>query len=176
MIRSVTIYAALGTALAGLGFAQTSPPAQTSVTIGGKAISIKYCAPSVRGRKIFGDGGRISHDPHYPVWRAGANEATALHTDADLDIGSLHVPAGDYTLFVDVSNPDQWTLIVSKKTGEWGLAYDDTADLGRVKMNMSKPLALVEKFQIVLSRAGAGSGKLQMLWEKHIASVDFHAK
>jgi len=130
----------------------------------------------VRGRKIFGDGGLLSHDPHYPVWRAGANAATALHTDADLDIGSLHVPAGDYTLFVDVSNPDQWTLVVSKKTGEWGLAYDDTADLGRVKMDMSKPPAPVEKFQILLSSAGAGSGKLQMQWEKHIASVDFHAK
>ena len=171
MIRSVMIYTALGAAAVGLGFAQTSPPAQTSVTVGGKTISIKYCAPSVRGRKIFGDGGLVSHDPHYPVWRAGANAATALHTDADLDIGSLHVPAGDYTLFVDVSNPDQWTLIVSKKTGEWGLAYDDTADLGRVKMSMSKPAAPVETFKITLS-----SGKLEMQWENHIASVAFHAK
>ena len=176
MLRSVLICTTLGVAAVGFGFAQQSPPAQTSVTIGGKTISIKYSAPSVRGRKIFGDGGLVSHDPHYPVWRAGANAATALHTDADLDIGSLHVPAGDYTLFVDVSNPDQWTLVVSKKTGEWGLAYDDTADLGRVKMDMSKPPAPVEKFQIVLSSAGAGSGKLLMQWENHIASVDFHAK
>jgi len=176
LTRSVLIYTTLGAAAMGLGFAQQSPPAQTSVTIGGKTISIKYAAPSVRGRKIFGDGGLISHDPHYPVWRAGANAATALHTDADLDIGSLHVPAGDYTLFVDVSHPDQWTLIVSKKTGEWGLAYDDTADLGRVKMEMSKPAAPVEKFQIVLSSAGPGSGRLQMQWENHVASVDFHAK
>jgi hypothetical protein len=176
MIRSVTIYATLGTVAVGLGFAQQSPPAQTSVAIGGKTITIKYAAPSVRGRKIFGDGGRISKDPHYPVWRAGANAATALHTDADLDIGSLHVPAGDYTLFVDVSNPDQWTFIVSKKTGEWGLAYDDTADLGRVKMEMSKPAAPIETFKITLSSAGADSGKLQMEWEKHIASVAFHAK
>jgi hypothetical protein len=176
MIRSVLVYTTLGAAAMGLGFAQQSPPAQTSVTIGGKAISIKYAAPSVRGRKIFGDGGLLSHDPHYPVWRAGANAATALHTDADLDIGSLHVPPGDYTLFVDVSNPDQWTLIVSKKTGEWGLAYDDGSDLGRVKMEMSKPPALVEKFQITLSSAGADSGKLQMQWENHIASVSLHAK
>jgi len=176
MIRSVLIYTALGVAAVGLGFAQQSPPAETSVAIGGKTISIKYAAPSVRGRKIFGDGGLVSHDPHYPVWRAGANAATALHTDADLDIGSLHVPAGDYTLFVDVANPDKWTLIVSKKTGEWGLAYDSTADLGRVKMEMSKPAAPVEKFEIVLSSAGADSGKLQMKWDTHIASVSFHAK
>ena len=176
MTKSVLMCAVLAMT-ATVGFAQPkSPPADTSVTIAGKTITIKYSAPSVRGRKIFGEGGQLSHDPHYPVWRAGANAATALHTDADLDIGSLHVPAGDYTLFVDVSNPDQWTLVVSKKTGEWGLAYDDTADLGRVKMDMSKPPAPVEKFQILLSSAGAGSGKLQMQWEKHIASVDFHAK
>ena len=66
-----------------------SPPEATSVTINGKAISIKYSAPSVRGRKIFGEGGQISKDPHYPVWRAGANAATALHTDADLDMNGL---------------------------------------------------------------------------------------
>ncbi len=37
-------------------FAQQSPPAEASVTIGGKKLAIKYAAPSVRGRKIFGDG------------------------------------------------------------------------------------------------------------------------
>jgi len=176
MIRSVLIYTGLGAAAMGFGYAQQSPPAEASVTIGGKSITIKYASPSVRGRKIFGDGGLISHDPHYPVWRAGANAATALHTDADLDIGSLHVPAGDYTLFVDVSNPDQWTLIVSKKTGEWGLAYDDTADLGRVPMQMSKPASSIEKFKITLSSEGGGAGKLRMEWENHIASVTLHAK
>ena len=175
MIRSVMIYTALGAAAVGLSFAQQSPPQETSTKVGGKTISIKYSAPSVRGRKIFGDGGLISHDPHYPVWRAGANAATALHTETDLHIGSVHIPAGDYTLFVDVSNPDQWTLIVSKKTGEWGLAYDDKADLGRVKMEMSKPSAPVEQFKITLSSAGADSGKLQMEWENHIAAVSFHA-
>ena len=37
------------------------------------------------------------------------------------------MPKGTYTLFVDISNPDQWDLIVNKKTGEWGLAYDKSA-------------------------------------------------
>ncbi len=50
-----------------------SPPATASVTIGGKTISIKYNSPGVKGRegKIFTSDGLISHDPHYPVWRAG---------------------------------------------------------------------------------------------------------
>src|SRR5277367_2716905 len=103
--------------------APASPDATATTSIAGKTITIKYAAPSVRGRQIFGDGGLISHDPNYPVWRAGANSATALHTDADLDVGGLKVPKGDYTLFVDVKDPDKWMLIISKKTGEWGLSY-----------------------------------------------------
>ncbi len=103
-----------------------SPPATASATIGGKTITITYSSPRVNGRegKIFTKDGLISHDPHYPVWRAGANAATTLKTDGDLTIGDLSVPAGTYTLFVDISDPANWVLIVSKATGEWGLAYD----------------------------------------------------
>ena len=58
-------------------------------TIAGKPITIKYGAPSVRGRQIFGDGGLVSKDWAYPVWRAGANSATAFHTDAALDTRAI---------------------------------------------------------------------------------------
>ena len=177
MTKSVLICAALAMT-AGLSFAQkfTSPPAETSVTIAGKNIAIKYSAPSVHGRQIFGDGGKISHDPHYPVWRAGANSATALHTEADLDIQGLQVPAGDYTLFANVADPDHWELIVSKDTKEWGLAYKDNMDLGRVKMDMSKPPALIETYKMTLSSGGGNSGTLELAWENHVASVSFTAK
>src|SRR5258708_14117946 len=101
----------------------TSPPAETSVTVGGKTITIKYHAPSMHGRKIFG-----GLEPYGKVWRAGANEATALHTDADLQIKNLTVPKGDYTLFVSL-DPKQWQLIVNKQTGQWGLAYNESPAL-----------------------------------------------
>jgi hypothetical protein len=177
MTKFVLICAALAMT-AGVSFAQKyrSPAADTTVTIAGKAITIKYSAPSVHARQIFGDGGLISHDPHYPVWRAGANSATALHTDADLDIQGLKVPPGDYTLFVNVADPDHWEFIVSKDTKEWGLAYKDNMDLGRVKMEMSKPAAPIETYKMTLSSGGGNSGKLQLEWENHIASVSFTAK
>lgn len=107
-------------------YAQPSPPATESKTINGKAITISYASPRVNGRegKLFGNDGRIAKDKTWPVWRAGANAATKLHTEANLDIGGLAVPAGDYTLFVDLTNQDNWQLIVNKQTGQWGLAYD----------------------------------------------------
>ena len=150
-----------------------SPPATESTTIAGKAISIAYSSPRVRGREghIFAKDGLIGRDPQYPVWRAGANSATKLHTDADLTIDGLAVPKGDYTLFVDISDPDNWVLIVNKQIGQWGLSHDPAQDLGRVKMKMSKPLALVEDLKYTLTDLGGTTGKLTLEWENHSASV-----
>ncbi len=156
--------------------AQPSPPAETSVSIAGKMIRIKYAAPSVRGRKIFGDNGLLSKDPHYPVWRAGANDATAFHTETDIQVGGMVVPKGDYTLFVNVADPDKWDLIISKDTGEWGLSYDSSKNLGAVKMTMSKPSSPIEKYKMTLSSASANSGKLQLEWEDHVAFVPITVK
>ena len=86
-------------------------------------------------------------------------------------IGDLSVPEGDYTLFVDISDPDQWTLIVNKKTGEWGLAYDASQDLGKTKMTMSKPPAMVENLVYTITDNGGGKGTLTLAWENHSASV-----
>jgi len=152
-----------------------SPPAETSVTIDGKTLTIKYAAPSLRGRQMFGEGGRISQDPTYPVWRAGANSATAFHTDADLDINGLAVPKGDYTIFVLV-NADPWQLIINKQTGQWGLTYNQAMDLGRVKMNMTKPSAPIETLKITLASSGRNKANLQLEWENVIASVPITVK
>jgi hypothetical protein len=152
-----------------------SPPAEATVSIGGKTITIKYSAPSVRGRQVFGDGGLISKDRTWPVWRLGANAATALTTDADLQIKGLAVPKGSYTLFAQI-NEDPWQFVVSKQTGEWGLAYSKEQDFGRVAMDMSKPPAPVEVFKITLTATGPNSGKMEFAWENTVASVPFTVK
>ena len=155
-----------------------SPPADAKVTIGGKVISIRYSAPSVRGRvgRIFGPDGLISRDPTYPVWRAGANDATSFHTDADLDLGGLAVPAGDYTLYVSLKDQNAWELIVNKQTGQSGLTYTAAQDLGRVKMTMAKPPAPIERLNYVLTDMGNGRGELRLEWENHIATVPIRVK
>ena len=171
LLTSIALCAATATA----GWAQ-SPPASADVTVGGKNISIRYSAPSVRGRKIFGDGGLLSRDPTYPAWRAGANSATTFHTDADLDLGGLHVPRGTYTLYVWVQDPAAWQLIVSKQTGQWGLSYAASQDLGRVKMTMAKPPALVERLNYALTDQGSNKVELKLAWEQHVATVPITVK
>jgi hypothetical protein len=144
-----------------------SPPATASVTIHGKTIAIDYSSPRVKGRAghIFTKDGVISHDPTYPVWRAGANTATALHTDAELNIGGRTVPAGNYSLYVDISNPDEWVLIVNRQTGQWGTKYDQGQDLGRIRMKMVKPHELVENLTFTLADRGGNKATLTLAWE-----------
>ncbi len=152
-----------------------SPPATATGTIGGKTISIAYSSPRVRGRegKIYTKDGLIatSGGSQYPIWRGGANAATTLKTDADLTIGDLNVPAGTYTLFIDISDPAHWLLIVNKKTGEWGLAHDATQDLGKTAMTMAAPPSMVEDLVYTITDNGGGKGTLTLAWENVSASV-----
>jgi hypothetical protein len=154
-----------------LACGQQSPSQEATLTVAGKTISIKYSAPSVRGRQVFGDGGVVSHDRTYPVWRAGANRATAFHTDQDLNLGGHAVPAGDYTLFVLVKDPEAWQLIINKQTGQWGLTYKEDQDLARVPMDMSKPAAPVETLKYTLTKT-----KLTLEWDDHVGSVNMTLK
>lgn len=152
-------------------FAQQSPGRTAAGAIAGKTISIRYSAPSVRGRKIFGDGGVVMKDKNAPVWRAGANAATVLHTDGDLTLGTLALPKGDYSLYVNVKDPDGWVLIVNRQTGQSGLVYDASQDVGRVNMQMSKPPAPVEQLKYEIADDGGNKGTLRLEWENHVASV-----
>lgn len=172
LLVCTALLAAAGTVFA-QGKAPASPPETATATIGDKTITITYSSPRVKGREghIFTKDGLISHNPHYPVWRAGANAATTLKTSGDIMLGDLHVPAGTYTLFVDISDPDHWDLIVNKKTGEWGLAYDPSQDLGKVKMDMSKPPSLVEELKYTITDEGGRKGRLTLAWENKEASV-----
>jgi hypothetical protein len=148
-----------------------SPAATASLTRAGRTIEIRYSAPSVRGRQIFGAGGLLSKDPTYPAWRAGANAATTMNTTGDIQMSGLSVPAGTYTLYIWVEDPNAWELIVSRQTGQWGLRYHPNRDLGRVKMTMSTPSSPVETLQYSLIDKSGGKGELRLEWEHHVATV-----
>jgi len=143
-----------------------SPPAQAKWDLGGgKSVSIDYGSPRVKGRKIYGE-----LVPYGQVWRTGANEATTLVTPVDLTIGGTTVPAGSYTIFT-VPNKDKWTLVISKKTGEWGTDYPGQAnDLARVDMKVSALPSPTENFTISFEKAASGAN-LNIDWETTRASV-----
>ena len=148
-----------------------SPPASAECKFtDGKTVKVDYSSPRRKGREIY--GGLV---PYGQVWRTGANEATAFVADTNLSVGGKDVPAGSYTIFT-VPNRDKWTLIINKKTGEWGIPYKYEADeLARVDMQVSKTSAPVENFTISFHEMG-NACHMYLDWENTRASVELQEK
>ena len=159
------------TAFAQMGGGKPSPAASATCDLGGgKSIKTDYSSPRMKGRKVY--GGLV---PFGEVWRTGANEATTFVASADVVVGGKTVPAGSYTIFT-VPTTGKWTLIVNKKTGEWGIPYKYESDeLARVDMKVSKLPAPVENFTLAYDKSGSGC-TLRLDWETTRASVDISPK
>ena len=161
----------------------------------GKWIEITYGRPLQRGRDLFGSGadyGKAANDvgtaglPAPPVWRAGANKSTRLKTEVPLTLGGKTVPAGEYSLFVDLKLP-AWTLIVSSwaaqdrfdpnnKEALWG-AYFYTADkdIARVPMKLDKLPFEVDQLTWTFVDMKNDGGTIALMWGNTVASTPFKA-
>jgi hypothetical protein len=142
-----------------------SPPATAQVELKGKKVTIDYSRPSLKGRKV---GQELA--PFGKVWRTGANEATSLTTEIDLNIGGVKVPAGKYTLYT-LPAEGTWKLIINKQTGQWGTQYDESQDLARVDMKKSSLPQPVEQFSIAFDKNGANAAELNLDWENTRVTV-----
>jgi hypothetical protein len=142
-----------------------SPHVKTDWTIDGASISITYGRPSMKGRPAD------QLMPPGQPWRTGADEATTLVTNKALAFGALKVPAGTYTLYT-VPGATEWQLIVSKKTGQWGVPYPEGEDFGRAPMSVGRTAAPVEQLTISIDDTPAGA-TLRIEWGSVSATIPF---
>lgn len=177
-MRKALIAVAILTVLAMVAFAQqdkskrASPPENAKCQFAdGKTINVDYSSPRMKGRKVY--GGLV---PYGQEWRTGANEATTFDTTANVQIDGTAIPAGHYTLFT-LPSEGTWKLIISKKTGEWGIPYPGAQyDLARVDMKKQELPSNVENFTISFQKADPKSCVMNMDWEKTRAYVDIAEK
>jgi DUF2911 family protein len=154
---------------------------------GGKWVEITYGRPILKGRtNIWGSGADYGKDLYAggPIWRAGANVSTRLKTEVPLQIGGKPVPAGEYSLFIDLK-PNDWTLVVSSwpaqqtydpnnKEALWGgYNYTPDKDVARVKMTLGKlPVSLDQLTWDFVDMSQSG-GKLALMWDTVLATAPF---
>jgi hypothetical protein len=151
---------------------------------GGKWITISYSRPLKRGRELFGTGDAYATklNAGAPVWRAGADVSTRIKTEAPLTIGGKPLPAGEYTMFIDLK-PGNWTLIVSNhkpqlkydpqnKTEIWGAyGYDAKNDVFRVPMQVNELPISIEQLSYGFSDVTEKGAVLNLWWDKVNATV-----
>jgi hypothetical protein len=147
---------------------RVSPHEKTSATVDGSDMYIEYGRPSTRGRAIFGSLVRWNE-----VWCPGADEATYLHTSKPLRVGSLALPAGEYSLWIQPTE-DAWTLIVNREAHTFHTSYRSRSDFGRVAMEKETLPANIEQLTFTIEpTAGASGGRIAMSWATTRVSVPF---
>jgi hypothetical protein len=124
-----------------------SPEEHLSYSEGGLDIEIDYCRPYKKNRKIF--GGLVPYDK---VWRTGANEATVIEFDEDVNVAGQPLKEGKYSLWTIPTKSD-WTIIFNEETGQWGTNYDSTKNVMAVKVPSKKIKDEVEQFKMELNGA-----------------------
>jgi hypothetical protein len=213
-ITVVVAYLVVGTLLLAQASRPLSPPGTASAQVlgkwvksdrqaytmggeryeGGKWIDITYGRPLMRGREAFGGTGKdygkatiaqIPGVPEAPVWRAGANVTTRLKTEVPLVIGGMTVPPGEYSLFIDLKQPTEWTFIVSS----WGAApkidpsikdaiygafgYTPEKDVARSAMKVDTLPYTVEELTWQFIDMTNDGGRIAIMWDKSMGSVPF---
>ena len=162
-ILSVSALAAFGQPAVDLP--RASPLATVSQSLGYTTVTVTYSRPGVKDRKIW--GGLV---PLGKVWRAGANEATAVEFSTDVKVNGHPLPKGKYGFFI-VPDEKEWTLIFSKTTKTWGaFTYDEKDDALRVK-TPPRGAEFKERVEYGFEDLTASSASLYMQWEKRKVSV-----
>ena len=138
--------------------ARMSPRTVVTTVIEGARVAIEYGQVSKRGRPIWG-----ALVPYGRWWMPGADETTALTTNAELRFGSVAVPAGDYSLYAEPGDP-VFTLIINRQIFQFHTQYRAEQDLGRVPMTLTRLDSPVERLTFAIE-ARPGGGVLTIRWD-----------
>lgn len=129
-------------------------------TVAGKTVTIDYGRPSLKGRDM------LAQAEVGKPWRMGADAATTLKTEADLQFGGLAVPKGEYVLSATKVAADKWELNLTKA---------DKAVLGSVPLTPHKVGEAVETLTLELTGQG-NAGEFAMIWGSTALKAGFTGK
>lgn len=145
-----------------------SIPKEEHAMMGEAHITIKYHAPAVRGRQIW--GGLVPYDE---VWVTGAHRATSFEINKDFKVGDTLIPAGKYALFT-IPGKEDWTFIINKKWDQH-LAdeYSQADDIIRMQIKTENLDTHQERLKYSVTSSTDKEFKLTIAWEKIKLTVPF---
>jgi hypothetical protein len=145
-----------------------SIPKEEHAQVGSAHVMIKYHAPAVRGRTIW--GGLV---PYGDVWVTGAHSATSIEFDKTVVIGEKEIAPGKYALFT-IPEKAKWTIIINSKWDQH-LAdkYDQKDDIVRIEVTPEQLDKLQERLKYTVRSIDDNSGVVEISWEQIKVKLPF---
>jgi hypothetical protein len=91
-----------------------APRGNAKVMIGGKAVTVDYGRPALKGRSM---DALLAKLPPDRIWRAGDNQVTTLTTEGKIMVGNKEVAPGKYSLYVHIPQEGDWSLVLNTDPG-----------------------------------------------------------
>lgn len=179
---TVMLIALCWTAQAQIQTPQPSPAGSVTSVVGLTDVKITYSRPSMKGRKIFGEGSSFL-TPYGQIWRTGANNGTIISFSDDVTVEGTKVAKGEYLLFT-WPGATEWTVSLYNDLSLGGNTggYDKSKEAANFKVKSSKLAETVETFTMAITDIASDnkSANIQIAWEntsvKFKVSVDFDEK
>ena len=127
---------------------------EAKATIGSANVSIDYGRPMLKGRDL------MKMMPVGGVWRIGADAATTITSNVDLDFGGTRVAKGNHILLTRLAEAGKWSLVVSSKGA---FQYEPSAKLAEVPIELQDGKESVEELTITLTNKD-GRGVIEIAW------------
>lgn len=148
-----------------------SIPKEEFARLDGANITIKYHAPTVRGRTIW--GGLV---PYNEVWVTGAHKATLFEVTKNFKVGSTTLSAGKYALFT-IPGKEKWTVILNKNWDQHLTdEYDTKDDVVRLEVIAEELDQVQERLRYSIIQENDTKGIVEFRWEKLKVSMPFEVQ
>ena len=158
-----------------------SPHETITATIDGAEVKLVYGRPYTKEpenreiRKIW--GGLVPYRQGLAHRRRRGDPADDR---APIEIGGTSLAAGTYSLFTVPAEDGSAKLVINKKTGQWGIPYNEESEkaneLARIDLKKSAIEKKVDQFTMAIEPQSSGGGELKMMWENTQYSVPFTVK
>ena len=125
-----------------------SPPDTAEGTFGELQVKVDYSRPYKKGRVIFGEESEGPLQPYGKYWRLGANAATQITFNKDVQFAGEPVQAGTYRMYA-VPGASEWEVSLNSEIDVFFGVAEPDYELDVVKVNVpSQSAPETEKFTI----------------------------
>src|SRR5258708_20325637 len=142
-----------------------SPAKETTFSNSGLDVKVTYCQPYKKGRLIFGDEKDKALQPYGKYWRLGANAATEITFNKNVNFAGKAVNAGTYRMYA-VPGAATWQVSLNSSLGNWGYSEPDySLDVLKVDVPAASAPEETEQFVINFS-SDSTQANMDFVWDK----------
>ncbi len=145
-----------------------SPGAKVMQTVGLTEVTVEYSRPGVKDRTVF--GGAEALEQYGEPWRTGANAATKISFNKDVQVGGKDLEAGSYALFT-IPDPKEWTVMFFNYDTPSAGGYGDKEPVVEIKVPSADAGRKIESFTIDINNLRNNSATIDLMWDKVLVSI-----